>query len=124
MNRAISSLIALGLGVAGAAAAHHPPNMERCASFSFVGEIERIEWRMPHAELAIRADDGAVHTVSWLSLNQLGLAGIERDTLRVGDRVAITAGIRPDDVAPGPMLLSYIHRDSDGWGWSQVPQGC
>jgi hypothetical protein len=38
--------------------------------------------------------------------------------------VDITAGIRRDDVADRPMLLSYIHRDSDGWGWSQVPQGC
>jgi hypothetical protein len=38
--------------------------------------------------------------------------------------VVITAGIRPDEVVERPLLLSYIHRTSDGWGWSQLPQGC
>lgn len=112
------------LSFTGLAAAHHPPNMDRCASFSFTGQIERIEWRRPHVELVIRTDEGVAHRVTWLALNQLSLAGIERDTLRIGDEVSVTAGIRVDDVVERPMLLSYIHRESDGWGWSQRPQGC
>jgi hypothetical protein len=98
--------------------------MERCASVEFTGRIERIEWRMPHVELLIRTDDGEQHRVSWLSINQLTLAGIDRDTLHVGDEVAVTAGVRPDDVVERPMLLGYIHRTDDDWGWSQIPQGC
>lgn len=117
-------VLTLALGIGGGAAAHHPPKMERCASFSFTGEIEQIEWRMPHVELVVRADDGTSRRVSWLTMQQLGLAEIHRDTLRIGDEVAITAGIRMDDVVERPMLLSYIHRISDDWGWSQVPQGC
>lgn len=121
----ISSLAGtLVLSLAVVADAHHPPKMERCASFSFTGEIERIEWRMPHVELFVRAEDGSGYQVSWLSINQLELAGIDRDTLRIGDQVAITAGVRVDEVVARPLLLSYIHRNSDDWGWSQLPQGC
>jgi len=126
MNRRALNLpaLALALGIAGSAAAHHPPQMDRCASFSFTGQIERIEWRAPHVELLIRTAEGVTHQVSWLAINQLGLAGIERDTLRIDDQVVVTAGIRLDDTTARPLLLSYIHRDSDGWGWSQKPQGC
>jgi hypothetical protein len=126
MSRGISRLFAfaLALGLASVAAGHHPPKMERCVSVEFTGRIERIEWRMPHVELLIRTDDGESHRVSWLSINQLTLAGINRDTLHVGEEVVVTAGVRPDDVVERPMLLGYIHRTSDDWGWSQTPQGC
>ncbi len=126
MNRGIFiiSALALTLGIASSAAAHHPPKMERCATFSFSGQIERIVWQRPHVELFVRTDEGETYQVSWLAINQLHLVGIEQDTLKIGDTVDITAGIRPNDVVVRPMLLSYIHRDSDGWGWSQMPQGC
>jgi hypothetical protein len=117
-------VLVLSFCVGSAAMAHHPPRMDKCASFSFSGEIAQIEWRPPHVELQVRADDGTEYHVSWLAINQLRLAGIDENTLKAGDRVEITAGIRPNDVVARPMLLSYIHRDSDGWGWSQVPQGC
>ena len=118
------SALALMLGVASAATAHHPPKMERCEAFTFTGQIERIEWRRPHVELFVRTEEGVTHQLTWLAINQLQLVGIEQDTLRPGDQVEITAGIRPNDVVERPMLLSYIHRDSDDWGWSQKPQGC
>jgi hypothetical protein len=126
MNRGIFTTFALtlALGVASVAGAHHPPKMERCATFSFSGEIERIVWQRPHVELFIKTAEDETYQVSWLAINQLAVAGIDQNTLKVGDRVDITAGIRPNDVVVRPMLLSYIHRDSDGWGWSQMPQGC
>jgi hypothetical protein len=115
---------ALTLGMTTMSAAHHPPRMERCASVTFAGQIEEIVWRLPHVELVIRTEEGMSRRVSWLAINQLSLADIDRDTLSVGDKVTVTAGIRLDDVTDRPLLLSYIHRYSDGWGWSQVPQGC
>jgi len=119
-----SASLAVVLAFSFMAFAHHPPQMDHCASFSFSGEIERIEWRPPHVQLIVRAEDGTSYTVTWLAINQLGLAGIERDTLRVGDRVEVTAGVFLDDRSDRPLLLSYIYRESDGWGWSQRPQGC
>ena len=126
MTRAVFSLLvcALAFAIGGVAAAHHPPEMERCASFSFSGQIERIEWRRPHVELFVQTDEGVSHRLIWLAIHQLSWADIHRDTLRIGDQVNITAGIRLDDVVERPLLLSYIHRPSDEWGWSQVPQGC
>ena len=126
MSRGVFSILAVSLTllIGSNAAAHHPPKMERCASFTFSGQIERIEWRRPHVELFIRTADGETYHVTWLAINQLELQDIHADTLKIGDEVEIMAGIRPNDVVVRPMLLSYIHRDSDGWGWSQMPQGC
>jgi hypothetical protein len=113
----------LGLSIAGAAAAHHPPLMERCVSLTFTGQIEEVAWHNPHVELVIRADSGESHRMIWLNTQQLGRAGIDRSTLRAGDHVTVTVGTR-DDVVENPMLLAAITKDSDGWEWSQVPQGC
>ena len=125
MNRVafrFSALI-LALCIAAAASAHHPPLMERCYSLTFDGQVEQIEWRNPHVELFIRTAGGESHRVTWLNMQQLGLAGINRDTLHTGDQVTVTVGTRNDAVTR-PKLLAAITRISDGWAWSQVPQGC
>ena len=113
----------LALGLAGPVTAHHPPRMERCYSLTFTGRIERIEWRNPHVRLTVVADSGESHDIVWLSLQALGRAGIGPDTLAVGDAVTVTVGTR-EDVIDMPELLAAITRTSDGWEWSQVPQGC
>jgi hypothetical protein len=119
------SVLALALlGIAGTAAAHHPPRFERCQSITFTGQIERIEWANPHVRLFIRSDDGMSHEMAWLNLQRLRLIGIQRDTLRTGDQVVVTGGIRTQDAAALPILLSTIRRPSDGWEWSQPVQGC
>jgi hypothetical protein len=125
MSRTASSVIALfvGLCFVSTAHAHHPPRMDHCYSFTFTGQIERVEWRNPHVELFIQREDGASHQLIWLNPQQLGWAGIERDTIRAGDQVIVTVGTREDSLAQ-PMLLAAITKMSDGWEWSQTPQGC
>lgn len=126
MKRGLFSLLFLAgiFGMASVAQAHHPAKMERCESFAFTGQVERIVWQRPHVELFIRTDAGVSHQVTWLAINQLGVAGIDQNTLKIGDQVVVIAGVRPNDIVERPMLLSYIHRDSDGWGWTERPQGC
>jgi hypothetical protein len=125
MSQRASSFFALVLGLcfANAANPHHPPQMDHCYSFTFTGQIERVEWRNPHVELVIQTEDGERHQLIWLNPQQLGWAGIERDTIRPGDQVTVTVGTREDNLAQ-PMLLAAITRMSDGWEWSQTPQGC
>lgn len=125
MNRVAftTSALILGLCIASAAAAHHPPMMERCYSLTFTGQVEQIAWRNPHVELFIRTDSGESRRVIWLNTRQLSWAGIDEGTLRTGDQVTVTVGTR-EDVVKRPMLLAAISRTSDGWAWSQVPQGC
>jgi hypothetical protein len=124
MSRAIAaSILALIIvGVASPAAAHHPPRFERCKSVAITGQIESVSWANPHVVLSIRSDDGTVYQAQWLNVQQLGRSGIQSDTLSVGDQVVITAGTRDGD--PLPLLMSAIRRPSDGWQWSQDPQGC
>jgi L-asparaginase II len=97
--------------------------MDHCYSLTFTGQVERIEWHNPHVELIIRADSGESHRVIWLNIQGLKRAGIDTETLRAGDQVTVTVGTR-DEIAKTPMLLAAITRASDGWEWSQVPQGC
>jgi hypothetical protein len=110
------------LGVASSAVAHHPPRFERCKSLTVTGELVSVTWTNPHVELSIKAEDGTAYRVVWLSLQQLNRAGVQKDTLHAGDELVITAGTR--DGARAPILLSAIRRPSDGWEWSQPPQGC
>jgi hypothetical protein len=120
-----SSFLALALvGIASSAAAHHPPRFERCQYLSFPGQIEQIEWGNPHVELVIKSEDGVSHRAAWLNLQILGRAGIIKETLHVGDQVVVSGGVRTDDVSERPMVLNGIRRTSDGWEWSQPPQGC
>jgi len=125
MSLRTSSVFALflGLGFACAANAHHPPQMEHCYSLTFTGEITAVEWRNPHVTLIIRADDGGSHELVWLNPQQLGWAGIERDTIRPGEQVTVTVGTRENGLEQ-PMLLAAITRQRDDWEWSQTPQGC
>jgi hypothetical protein len=120
-----SSIVVLALvGMIGPAAAHHPPRFERCHRLTFTGEIERIEWANPHVKLLIRSANGMSYQFGWLDLPALHRAGIQRDTLHVGDHVVVEGGIRTKDVLKKPALLSSIRRPSDGWEWSQPLQGC
>lgn len=125
MSRGVFRLVALALGLTvTSAAAHHPPLMERCVSVTFTGQVEGIEWHFPHVELFIRTDDGVGHRLTWLNTQQLSWVGIDRDTLRIGDQVVITATTRRDDTVDRPMLPTNIRRSRDDWEWSREAQGC
>jgi hypothetical protein len=64
------------------------------------------------------------HRLVWRNIHQLAWIDIDRDTLRIGDQVVITATTPRDAAVERPMLPSNIRRISDGWEWSQEPQGC
>ena len=112
------------LGIASTASSHHLPRFERCMLVTFSGELERIEWAYPHVLLFVRTEDGTTQELGWLDVRGLAREGIERDTLHVGDQLEVQGGFRPNDISKEPILVSSIRRPSDGWEWSQTPQGC
>jgi hypothetical protein len=111
------------LGAASLAWAHHPPKFERCQSLTFEGQIERIDWRNPHVALSVRATDGTSYELLWQNVQQLTRAGIAKNTLAVGDRVAVAAS-RQARSSSAAALLHSLTRAADHWQWLQEPQGC
>jgi hypothetical protein len=129
MKRTISMasilvITALSVTAAPTAFSHHPSRVELCRLATLSGQLERIDWRNPHVVLSIRTDSGEIREVGWLNLHRLALAGIDKDTLALGDRLVIEGGILPQDIAEEPILVSHIRRPADGWEWEQVPEGC
>ncbi len=120
-----SSISALALlSLASSAAAHHPPRFDRCKLYTIEGDVERVDWRNPHVKLSIKAEDGTTYDLIWLSIQQLSLAGVQKEAVKAGDRVVATGSKQSDTGAHVSILLSEIHKASDGLQWSQPPQGC
>jgi hypothetical protein len=120
-----SSILALtALGFASSAAGHHPPRFDRCKLYTVEGEVERIEWANPHVKLAIKSADGMSYDLVWRSIQQLTLAGVQKDAVKVGDHVVVKGSKQSEDASRVALLLSEIHAQADGLQWSQPPQGC
>ena len=127
MNRRFfgSSISALALlGLASSAGAHHPPRFDRCQLYTIEGDVLRIAWGNPHVKLSVKAADGMTYDLVWRSIQQLSLAGVQKEAVKVGDHVVATGSKRSDDAAHVSILLSEIHKASDGLEWSQPAQGC
>ena len=86
------------------------------------GELVQFQFRNPHSFVHIEAPDenGTLQrwSVEWNGTTTLGAQGINRATLRPGDRVILTG--RPSR-APGErrLLMVTLLRPSDGLSWGQ-----
>jgi hypothetical protein len=120
-----SSISALALlFLAGPAGAHHPPRFDRCKLYMIEGDVQRVDWGNPHVKLSIKTEDGARYDLIWRSIQQLTLAGVQRDAVRVGDHLVVTGSKQSEDGDHVSLLLSEVHKAGDGLQWSQPPQGC
>ena len=81
------------------------------------GVIENFEWIAPHSLLKVRAADARLYTAEWRAPIGLQRAGIERDTLKTGERIAITGNPRRDFDESGVVNFKSVRRLADGWKW-------
>ena len=86
------------------------------------GQIVSFVYRNPHSFVHVEAPDaqGAMQrwAVEWSGTSQLANAGVQRDTLKVGDKVVIVA--RPSRVPNEYRLLMVnLTRPSDGFTWGR-----
>jgi hypothetical protein len=86
------------------------------------GKIVQFVYRNPHSFVHVEAPDpdGKVQrwAVEWGGTAQLQTAGVNRDTLKVGDKVVITG--RPSRVADEyRVLMVNLTRASDGFQWGR-----
>jgi len=119
MIAALGIVMALG----GGARAHHAfaTYYFEEQRVSIEGVLVEFELKAPHAWVRILAPDanGQIqrYAAEWSNPTRLSRDGIDKDTLRAGDRVIISGS--PGRVASEFKLhLKSIERPSDGWKWT------
>jgi hypothetical protein len=116
-------LVALVLIASVPASGHHSfaAHYFEDQSISVEGEIAEFEYVNPHAWVHVHAVDlsGRTQRVSaeWASPGRLKQQGIDKSTLRAGDRVILT-GSPSRNQSEYKMHLKGIERRADGWKWS------
>jgi hypothetical protein len=89
-------------------------------SVSIEGEVVEFEYVAPHAWVHVLAPDAAGqmqrYAAEWSNPSRLARDGIERTTLKPGDRVVIT-GSPGRKASEYKVHLKRIQRAADGWSW-------
>ena len=122
MRRALSVVIGAALLAGTAAYAHHSysATYDVANEVKIEGKLVQFVYRNPHSFVHVQAPDqkGVPQrwAVEWSGTGQLAEAGVQRDTLKVGDHVLITG--RPSRV-PGEfrVLMVSLQRPKDGFRW-------
>jgi hypothetical protein len=98
--------------------AHHGYSaFERENTVTIEGNIEEIKYMNPHSILILKTADSQMYTVEWLSIQQLRRAGIDYDTLRIGDHLVLSGAPARDPAVPKMSIVRNLKRTSDGWNW-------
>lgn len=117
MSRAIIGVLVSALMMGGAAAAHHSYSAYHTDRLlEFEGNVEALEWSTPHSFLKVRSGDTR-YMFEWAAPMGLQRQGIDRNTLKPGDRVILTGNPHRDIAENGVVHLKSVRRPSDGWNW-------
>jgi hypothetical protein len=122
MRKVILIVIAAALLASTAAYAHHSygATYDTSKEVKLQGKLVQFVFRNPHAFVHVQAPDqnGVMQrwAVEWSGTTQLGQAGVNSQTLKVGDDIVILA--RPSRV-PNEYraLMVTLKRPLDGFTW-------
>jgi hypothetical protein len=122
MRRLALFAIAAVLSSGAAAWAHHSyaATYDVKNEITLEGRLVQFSYRNPHSFVTVEEPDrnGTERrwSVEWAGTSQLAETGVQRDTLKVGDRVVVVG--RPSRV-PGEYraLMVRLTRPSDGFSW-------
>jgi hypothetical protein len=121
MRKVLLILVAFVL-VGSVARAHHSygATYETKKEIKLEGKLVQFVYRNPHSFVHMQAPDesGTMQrwAVEWSGTAQLANSGVQRDSLKVGDAIVVSA--RPSRV-PGEyrVLMLRLVRPSDGFAW-------
>ena len=107
---------------AGSAYAHHSygATYDVKKEVKLEGKLLQFVYRNPHAYVHMQAKDAngveQRWAVEWAGTAQLSSAGVNKESLKVGDEIVVTA--RPSRV-PGEfrVLMVNLRRPLDGFSW-------
>jgi DNA/RNA endonuclease YhcR with UshA esterase domain len=122
MRRVFLFVVGVAFATGTAAYAHHSysATYDVTHEVKLEGKLVSFVYRNPHSFVHVQAPDekGTQRrwAVEWSGTGQLAEAGVQRDTLKVGDGVTIVG--RPSRV-PGEyrVLMVSLKRPSDGFSW-------
>jgi hypothetical protein len=122
MRRVVYLVLGLAWLAGAAAYAHHSyaATYDVSHEVKLEGKLVQFVYRNPHSFVHVQAPDesGAPQrwAVEWAGTGQLAEAGVQRDTLKVGDAVVIVG--RPSRVrGEYRALMVRLTRPSDGFTW-------
>ena len=121
MARVVLTLAAVALAAATAAAHHSYPAYDRDHPVTLEGTLRVVAFRNPHVILELDTVDGERYRIEWANLFQLAQRGVERDRLKVGDRLVIVGHVKRDRTQKDMSLVRMIRRLDDGWQWGEAP---
>ena len=127
MRRFLLFAAAASIAATTAVQAHHSyaATYDVTRQVKLEGKLVQFVYRNPHSFVHVMAaDDKGVEqrwAVEWSGTTQLGSAGVNKETLKVGDHVVIVA--RPSRV-PGEYraLMLTLKRPSEGFAWGAAGQ--
>jgi hypothetical protein len=120
--RTILFLVVAAATVIGSAYAHHSygATYDVKKEVKLEGKLLQFVYRNPHAYVHMQAKDAngveQRWAVEWAGTAQLSSAGVNKESLKVGDEIVVTA--RPSRV-PGEfrVLMVNLRRPLDGFSW-------
>ena len=127
MTRTVSLFVVAAALVTGVTAyAHHSQaaQYDTTKQVKIEGTLVQFQYRNPHSFVQIEAPDdkGVVQrwSIEWGGAGQLTGQGVDRNTLKYGDIVVITANPSrtPND---HKLHMVTLKRTSDGFGWGSRP---
>ena len=104
------------------ALAHHSftATYDTSKTVTIEGKVTQFLLRNPHSFLHVTVvdKDGKEQNwnIEWAAAGQLGGAGVNRDSLKVGDEIVIT-GNPARDPADQRIRMVTVKRTSDGFNW-------
>jgi hypothetical protein len=127
MRKLLLFFAVASLAAAASVHAHHSyaATYDATRQVKLEGKLVQFVYRNPHSFVHVMApDEKGVEqrwAVEWSGTTQLGSAGVNKETLKVGDHVVIMA--RPSRV-PGEYraLMVTLKRPSDGFAWGAAGQ--
>ena len=122
MRRIVLFMFVVALLGVTAAYAHHSyaATYDNTKEVKLQGKLVQFVFRNPHAYVHVQAPDqnGMMQrwAVEWSGTTQLGQAGVNSQTLKVGDEIVIVA--RPSRVTNEyRALMVSLKRPADGFTW-------
>ena len=127
VRHSLATLIVAASSLLGAAAyAHHSIASTYLEDQTVVieGQLVQLLFRNPHSfvHIVVREKDGTSvrYAVEWGGADRLGVSGVARDTLKIGDRLVISGNPARNKQDHRVRMLT-LQRPKDGFGWGRKP---